>query len=606
LSLALVPAAWLAGYLLVVNLEGPWAVRGYPFAVWLTGLAILSALLLAAGTLSIPLALFVAIALGAGGAWLCLRPGGRPTAVDFTPTRDEPLLPEWVLWVLGGTLSASFTLAFIASLAPVTGWDAAVAHLALPADYVREGRIRLQDGNVYAAYPHLLHTLYTVAYAGGGERSATLLNWLFGASACYAVYGLARELAGRHAGLVAAVILATAPIFADQTGSPSIALAFSAFATTALWMALRWCRDGDGVALMFAALLAGSSCGIRHTGYLVCLLLAVGVLIGSPGLRLKGTILFGVAAFVALLPWALRTGLVVGNPLFPFFTSWFPASPIEHVDITGIGMHETARLAGLHTLVELFRFPWDIIMRPQAFDGWAKSPGALVFILGIPGLFVGGRAARAVGAYSASGGVALFFFQRFARYLLPFFTPLMAVAAVAVLRLPRLRRLVIAVLLVHVAYGLLLHAAATYVKVPAAFGLVSYEDYLAQRVERMEMFNFANRQLNDGGRILSFDQRTYFLNAPAFQNHWAIKRLATLPPADQLAWLQAHDIQYILYPPGYIAESGNIREASESLLRGWMNDRDHYELVARLDNINPRGGRDEAIVFRVLGGGDTP
>jgi hypothetical protein len=606
LSLALVPAAWLAGYLLVATLEGPWAVRGYPFAVWLTGLAVLSALLLGIGSFSIPLALFVVMLLALAGAWIGTRLHGRPSGVDFQPARDEPPLPEWVLWLLGGAVVGSLVLGFIASLAPVTGWDAAVAHLALPADYVRAGRIHLQDGNVYTAYPHLLHTLYTIAYAGGGERSATLLNWMLGAAACYAIYGLARELAGRHAGLAAAAILATAPIFADQMGSPSIDLAFAAFTTTALWMALRWCRDGDGVALLFAALLAGSSCGIRHTGYLVCLLLGIGILIGSPGARVKAVLLFGVAATVAMFPWMLRTGLLVGNPFFPFFTTWFPASPIDHIDITGLGLHETARFSGLHTVVELLRFPWDIIMRPLEFDGWAKSPGALVLILGVPGMFLAGGPGRGVAGFSVSGGVALFFFQRFARYLLPFFTPMMALAAVAAVRLPRLRRLVLAVLLVHVGYGLLLHAAATYFKVPAAFGMVSQEDYLARRVERMEMFNFANRQLTDGGRILSFDQRTYFLNAPAFQNHWAIKRLATLPPAEQYAWMQEHGIRYVLYPPGYIAESGNIREAAESLLRTWMSDREHYDLVARLDTVNPRGGRDEAIVFRVLAPGGTP
>ncbi len=606
MSLALVPAAWLAGYLLVVSLEGPWAVRGYPFAVWLAGLALLSALLLAAGSFSISLALLLSLLLALGGAYLLTSASGRPTTIDFAAVRDEPLLPEWSLWLLGGAVSGSLVLAFIASLAPVTGWDATVAHLALPADYVRAGRIHLQDGNVYSAYPHLAHALYTIAYAGGGERSATLLNWLFGASACYAMYGLARELAGRVAGLVAAAILATAPIFADQMGSPGIDLLFVAFTTTALWMTLRWCREGDGVALLFAAVLAGSSCGVRHTGFLVCILIALGLLVHSPGARLQATMLYGVTALLAAAPWMLRSALVVGNPVFPFFTSWFPTGPIDHIDITGVGLHETARFAGWHTLVSYLRFPYDIVMRPQDFDGWSKSPGALVLILGVPGVFLAERRDRALGVFAWAGGTALFFFQRFARYMLPFFTPMMALAAVTVVRVPWLRRLTLAVLLIHVVYGLALHAAATYIKVPAALGVVSSEDYLGQRVERMAMFDYANRHLTDGGRILTFDQRSYYINAPGFQNHWAIKRLATLTPAEQYDWLQAHGIRYILYPPGYIAESGNIRESAEGLLRTWMGDRERYELLARLDTVNPRGGRDEAIVFRVRAPREIP
>ena len=89
-----------------------------------------------------------------------------------------------------------------------------------------------------------------------------------------------------------------------------------------------------------------------------------------------------------------------------------PESPIDHIAITAPGTHESIDRARGISFVALLRFPWDIIMRPQDYDGWSKSPGGMVLILGLPGLFLGGWRARILGAYSALGGGLFFFFQR--------------------------------------------------------------------------------------------------------------------------------------------------------------------------------------------------
>jgi hypothetical protein len=571
LSLALVPAAWLAGCLLVGLLEGPAAVRAYPFATWLTGLVLTALLVLGAGCVNLQAAQMLAILMGGGGVYVAFKPWGRLTTVDLGPTRDEQPLPEWATWTLFVALGLSFAFAFLASLAPVTGWDAASLHLALPAAFARAGQIAPRLGHDHSP---LLHALYTVSFAGGGERSVTLMNWVFGVAACGAVYGLARELAGRYAGLVAAAILATTPVFAHQMGSPSIDLAFAALATTALWMVVRWSRSGDGHALLFAAVLAGSSCGVRHTGLLLCVLLAVGVALCSPGVRAKATLLFSLAALLALLPWTI----------YIFMASGLPAAP-------------TLPEPTLVNLVALLRFPWDVVMRPQDLDGWMNSSGALMLVLGVPGLFLGGRAAWGLGGYGLAGSGAVFF-ARSARLMLPFFSPMIALAGVAVVRLTRLRGLAIALLLLHVAYGLALHAATVYPKLPAALGMVARQDYLDETIERMALFNYANRQLT-GSRVWSIDPRTYFLHTSVRIEVATLKQLAGMNADAQYQALQAQGIEYILYSPDYVAKADDIREAAEALLKVWQADKERYPLAARVDCTTPRFGAEEALVFRV-------
>ena len=82
-------------------------------------------------------------------------------------------------------------------------------------------------------------------------------------------------------------ILATAPIFMDQAGGVGIDLPFTAFIVLALAALATWRDTQLNRWLLIAALLAGSACGIRHTGVLTSVLLGVGVLMIAPEQRMR-------------------------------------------------------------------------------------------------------------------------------------------------------------------------------------------------------------------------------------------------------------------------------------------------------------------------------
>lgn len=477
-----------------------------------------------------------------------------------------------------GAILGAWTLSLLGALAPATGWDATVAHLALPSDYAREGRIYLDPGNVYSGYPHFMHSLYAVAILGDHELPVSLLNWGFGAIACLSMNALGRRVGTRQTGLVSAALLATAPIYMDQAGNVGIDLPFVAYSTAALAAVAAW-HDGRRVEwLVLAGLLAGASCGIRHTGYLVSVLLGIGVI----GLSLRARparalAVYSGAVLLAASPWMLRTWLVTGNPVFPFLLSWFPHSPIDHIAVSTPGSHESiARSSGV-SLLAFLRFPWDIVMRPALYDGWNKSPGGMILILGVPGLIVGGVRAWWLGGFSAAGGAVFFFFQRLARYLLPFFTPMMVVAALAAERLPRGKRAVSALLMFSFVYGLGLHAAAVHFKIPVVFGRQTKQEYLSERVERYGAFVYANAHLNDGGKILTLDQRSYYLEIPSFQNHWSLKRIAPLPLEAQVAWLHKQQIRYVMVPEDFVTKSGALSGEIAAMLAVWQRSPQYFE-----------------------------
>ncbi|MCH7910920.1 MAG: glycosyltransferase family 39 protein, partial [Candidatus Hydrogenedentes bacterium] len=435
-------------------------------------------------------------------------------------------------------------------------------------------------------------------WAGDGELSVTLFSWLVGVLACVVMFALGRRVGGRACGWIAAAIFATSPIFFDQVGVASIDVPFAALTVAALGCAMAWYDEKRFAYLVLAGFFAGSSCGIRHTGYLVCLFLAIGVVWVARDRRWISVATFGAVVGVAAAPWLIRSAVVSGNPVYPFLSGVFPSVALPDLQTTALSAHETVRGRGL---LDLLMFPWRIVMQPEGFDGWSKSPGGLVLLLGLPGLIVGGGRARALGAYGIAGGVCFFFFQRLARYLLPFFMPMMVVASVAALKLPRLRRPVHALVAVSLLYGLMLGVAAVHFKVPVALGMESKTAYLSKRIERYPAFAWVNANLPEAAGIMTFDPRSYYINRPTFQNYAMLPVLDSMSATERGAWFAERRIEYLFYPTVFFSESpAYVTRGYTAIVDRWRADRTFLRLVKVIEVPRlRRDGVERVEVYRV-------
>ena len=220
----------------------------------------------------------------------------------------------------------------------------------------------------------------------------------------------------------------------------------------------------------------------------------------------------------------------------------------------------------------------------------------MVLILGLPGLVLGGKRIWTLGAYGIAGGTVFFFFQRLARYMLPFFFPFYVAAGALLPRLGRLKTPVSILLCAAFAYHLGLHVAAMHFKVPVLVGRLTKAEYLRERVERYPAFEYANEHLADGN-ILTPDQRTYYLKMPAFQNHWAMLELAKQSPEAQRAWLHKHNIDYVLIPWTFLEASGAIGPALTPMFKAWASDTPHFRVIGILDLPRTRGAGNDRVEF---------
>lgn len=492
-------------------------------------------------------------------------------------------------------------LALMLVSAPVTGWDATVAHLSVPASYERMGRIGLVPGNVYSAYPQFLHSLFSLGVWGGNPSDALTLNWMLNLFACYSVGALGHKLGGRTAGLIAAAMFSTAPIFIAQVGTVAIDVPFTGFIASALLALVTWDESRGARYLAIAGVIVGASCGIRHTGYLVSILMFAWVVIQSQGSRTKTAAVFAAAAFAASAPWWLRSWILVGNPVYPLLTSVFGDGGMPDVQVTAPLQHGTAQNAGI---VDFLTFPWRIVMHPDAFDGWQASPGGLVMALGVAGVLSGGRIARWLGGFSLAGVVTIYMVQRFARYLFPFLMPLHVTGALAATRPGPLRRPIAALLLFSYIYGLGLAAGTTYFKWPVVFGLESREEYMTGRVERYPAFQWINEHVPESAMVLTLDPRSYYIHRDSFQNLAAIAQLSGKPVESQVEWMKAQGIRYILIPDAYVASSPVFREwGIRPLIDGWRGDA-RFRAVYDKDLPDVRGGGTEHVTILEVVWGD--
>ncbi len=498
---------------------------------------------------------------------------------------SAPAPPEAYTWLERSCCAALAIIAgltLISVLAPITSWDAGAAHLAVASDYARAGKIQLLTGNVYSMYPQLLQSVFAYLFQMSGEGGVALFCWGYGVLACATMWVLGQGLADRRAGILSAVFLATAPFYISQASTVAIDLPFAATVLAAVVCWVHWRDSKTRIWLILMGVLLGSACGMRHTGYIVSVLCVMGVL--CEGRSLRGCLLLGGVTLCAALPWLLRSYALVGNPFFPLLDSLFPQEIYAYHQETRLGQHETIREMSITGFIS---YPWSMVMHPERYDGWSANPGPWVWILGIPGLLLGGRNLRALGLFSLLGMSGFYFLQRLVRYAVPFYMPMMVVAGVTGSRLSRHSKALTALIVASLIYGCLLAAGSVYFKVPVALGLESREDYLDRRLDGYATFAWLNAHIPEGACVLTLDLRSYYIDRPTFE---FVEQLHELKPLDfdgKVSWLAERKIRYVVlsetamqYP--FIAHTGIGDE-----LNSWREAPDHFRLISTDAPIDP-------------------
>jgi hypothetical protein len=369
--LALASTAWLAGRL---------ALRRMPLAreerlalPMVVGLAVLGPLALLLGFLGLLsrgplLLLLVAVHLAGLGAWKEMVGETRAWLGDRRRRRITLGL---------AVASAPF---FVLALYPPTAFDETLYHLPFAEAFVRTGGVPFLPDLRYPVFPQLQETLGAAVLAlTGQDVTIHLVQLLSAITTAALLVAWGSRVFAPSAGWMAAALFLGYPMVAYLAVTGYVDVGVALFATAGLYALQRWREEGSGGWLVLAGLFAGSAAGVKYLGLFFVAALGLEILLHAPPRdRVRALLLFSLVTLAALAPWYGRILFYTGNPLFPFFSHLFGATP-WNMEMPGPGLSER--------LVDLPALPWDVLFNRKKV-GW-QPPFSPAFLLGIPFLLTG-------------------------------------------------------------------------------------------------------------------------------------------------------------------------------------------------------------------------
>lgn len=486
-ALGAAAAVGLAGWLAGRGSAGWLRVRGaalrLALGVGAAGLAVLGAGL--AGLLSPGLLAAGGLAL-AGTAWGRRGPkaasgsgAGNIARSPRGPHDPRPLVPGWAAWgcLLLAALSAALNL--LGALAPETGYDSLIQHLADPRDYLDRGRIHFNDLSFLAQHPAGIEMLYLPAIAFGGDAAAKVVHWGFAAGIAGAFHGLARRhVAGRDAAALAAAVYLV-PFHGILAARAYVDLGLAFFAVAAL--AAPWGSAAQGAVI-------GLAIGAKYLGGWMLIAAAGALLLAGRG---RGALRVALGASVVAGCWGLRNWWNTGNPVYPFGWAWLGGLGWDAHSMKEYGA-ELASYARVDGAVARAAIPWLAVVRDcGALDDGSLGP---LVLMAAPVLWIGGRTAapRERRLRTAVGLLWLLWLAsprqvRYALMLLPpTFAAMLPALAAAGRSAPGAARVVLAGLPLVLVAQLRISAAALYLWVNPLYPVLGLEpagSYLSRILE---------------------------------------------------------------------------------------------------------------------------
>ncbi len=185
--------------------------------------------------------------------------------------------------ILAFYLSLVWLLMLVLGLAPSSSgdYDSLVYHLAVPAQWLRQGRVSELPFDHHSYFPFVGEMLYALALGvrglgASGTVFAHLFHWAMFVLGALILMALGRRAGGKTAGLWAAVLFVSLPMAQAEATTAYVDLTFSAFA---------WA----GIALFAEALFFTPNAAMRRTNWL-----GAGVFCGlCLGSKYLGWLVFG-------------------------------------------------------------------------------------------------------------------------------------------------------------------------------------------------------------------------------------------------------------------------------------------------------------------------
>ena len=460
-----------------------------------------------------------------------------------------------------------FAFGLLRAMAPPHGSTDPLAYqLALPRIFLAKHYLSFEPTITGALYPTNMGLLYVLALAVRDGTVAQIWHWLMGVLTCVAIAGFCFRYLSKGAGIWAAAIFSFTPVLVVFGPMGYVDLALCFFQFMAFWALFNWVQSQDRKLLIVAALLTGLAMGVKHQG-LATIFVGVLIVAGSSIARRRRPIdaivdlvLFSCLAFAIVCPWYARSFAFAGNPVWPLANSLFDGLAFDTPPVVLSSTGEGALSAVVPTGDWIGRYwhsmsPWSWTFEPGGSQKWI----GVFFVALLPGLALYAREKThwlLVGFCAGYYLVLVKALHMNPRYGLVLFAFLSALCGCVAHRLMNSRWKAVPVgfaaaffvaCLLNITYAGYVLAKP---KVAVALGLESRNHFLRRAEPNFRAFQYVNRNLHDGARILLqgivkgyYCERSYMWDH-GHQSYIDYDRLET--PEDLLAYLKKEEITHVV------------------------------------------------------------
>jgi len=247
-------------------------------------------------------------------AWAWRLPGPRDPAL--------PALPRWVWWTLTVPLAVNLAYAFFFAMAPENSPDGIAYHLGLVHRYYRARGFTPVVTNMYSGLTMGAEMLFLFAFGFGRHSGAALthfaflpvLGWLM---ACYG-----RRFGFPVAGAIGSVFVMVSPVAAVDAASAYNDVAAATVMFACFYLLQIWDSTRTIAIVPLIGVLAGFAFGIKYTAVPAAMVATAWLVVRRAGW--KPLARFAAGAAIMTAPWLVKNTVYLANPVAPFYNRWFP------------------------------------------------------------------------------------------------------------------------------------------------------------------------------------------------------------------------------------------------------------------------------------------
>ncbi len=495
-----------------------------------------------------------------------------------------------------------FLFALTLALAPSTGIDALVYHLAVPKAYLQAGGLVSLPNNIYSFFPLQFEMLYLLALAIEGETLAQLVG--FGIS-IMAVGGIAffykRYFSGELIWIPCLIFFST-PTFWEVSFLAYVDFQVAGFILMAVYAWARWQEEKKNGWFILMSFFSGIAVATKLTSVVILSIAFLGIVL-LKGHSLKKTFayssLFILMVFIILAPWWTRNLIFTGsNPFAPYFIQLFGGNGINWDAMRSAMQFEYYQSFGMgRSFKDFLMSPWNLTFHSEKGSLFYDGKIGILYLLSFPFLgtvFIQGRKAAPLGFFISSLifcilFISWFFMSQYVRLLtVPFiFLSLLLSFALETAYSSSIKPLRFLMILVFVS-GIFFNGSIIFKEwlnrnpLPVLIGAQSKDDYLESRISAYPIYKEINSRLSNTDQVMLVYLRNYgflcdkkFFSDTFFEG-FTLKKILKGGPTPELLlerW-KKKELTHLAFDFNFIFGKDSVLKLSErEALKNYLNNR---------------------------------